>query len=202
MRKVTTILISLALLGSIPAHAMNAKYRQQLEKSGCTQVSELQGCDIHKSKAENAKAGYVTDTVAPASTKTSGKSSYEAQLEKSGCTQVSELQGCDIHKSKSENAKAGYVAGAESAPAASNGSPYAGQWVAKADSGATVATIRINAKDQVWVNGKKVTAKKSDGALIFRDGMITYTIQGDRRLKGEDFWHDTDVDTKGPINIE
>jgi hypothetical protein len=152
MRKFTAILISLALLGSIPAHAMNAKYRQQLEKSGCTQVSELQGCDIHKSKAENAKEGYASGT--------------------------------------------------DSAPTASNGSPYSGQWVAKADSGATVATIRIDGKDQVWVNGKKVTAKKSDGALIFRAGMITYTIQGDRRIKGEDIWHDTDVGTKGPINAE
>ena len=29
------------------AYAINDKYRQQLEQSGCTQVSEIQGCDIH-----------------------------------------------------------------------------------------------------------------------------------------------------------
>ncbi|MGL4205564.1 MAG: hypothetical protein ACRCRW_05515 [Aeromonadaceae bacterium] len=198
MYKITTVLLSLALLGSVPAHAINAKYRQQLEHSGCTQVSEMQGCDIHKSKAENAKAGFVNEAAAPAKT----GNSYKDQLERSGCTQASELQGCDIHKSKAENAQAGFVSGEQSQSAASSGSPYAGQWVAKADSGATVATIRIDAKDQVWVNGKKVKAKKSDGALIFRDGMITYTIQGDRRLTGEDSWHDTDADTRGPIHAE
>lgn len=37
------------------AYAIDAKYRQQLEHSGCTQVTELQGCDIRKSKEENAK---------------------------------------------------------------------------------------------------------------------------------------------------
>ena len=152
MRKMTTELISLALLSSAPVYAINAKYRQQLEHSGCTQVSEMQGCDIHKSKAENAKAGFVS--------------------------------------------------GAQSQSAVTSGSPYAGQWVAKGDSGATVATIRIDAKDQVWVNGKRVKVKKSDGTLIFRDGMINYTIQGDRRIQGEDFWHDTDADTKGPIHAE
>jgi hypothetical protein len=39
-------------------HAINAKYRQQLERSGCTQASEAQGCDITKTKEENAKAGF------------------------------------------------------------------------------------------------------------------------------------------------
>lgn len=199
MRNIMTALISLTLLASLPAHAMNAKYRHQLEKSGCTQVSELQGCDIHKSKAENAKAGYINQAAAPAKT---GHSSYMEQLERSGCTQASELQGCDIHKSKQENAKAGYGSGPQTENAATSDSPYAGQWVAKTDSGDTVATIRINAKDQVWVNGKKVAAKKSDGALIFRDGMITYTLQGDRRLQGEDLWVDSDAGSKGAIHLE
>ncbi len=199
MRKIMTVLISLTLLGSLPAHAMNAKYRHQLEKSGCTQVSELEGCDIHKSKAENAKAGYVNQAAAPAKT---GHSSYMEQLERSGCTQASELQGCDIHKSKAENAKAGYLSVAGRASAASNGSPYAGKWIAKTDSDDTVATIQINAQDQVLVNGKKVKAKKSDGALIFRDGMITYTIQGDRQLRAEDVWVDSDAGSRGVITAE
>jgi len=47
-----------------------------------------------------------------------------------------------------------------------------------------------------------VNAKRSDGALVFRDGTITYTIQGDRRLKGEDYWSDSDAGTKGPIVAE
>lgn len=141
------------LLACNSAHAINEKYRQQLERSGCTQVSELQGCDIHKSKAENAKAGFVSD----------------APAEKAS---------------------------------ADNQTPYAGQWVAKADSGATVATIRIDSKEQVWVNGKKVNAKRSDGALVFKVGSIMYTIQGDRRLKNEDSWTDFDAGTKGSIIAE
>lgn len=133
-----------------PAHAINARYAKQLERSGCTQVSENQGCDIRKTKEENAKAGFDTSV-------------YDRK------------------------------------PAAQAASPYTGQWVARSDVGATVATIRINAKDQVWVNGRRVKAKKSDGALVFRDGMVTFTIQGDRRLQGEDTWADRDAGTKGLI---
>jgi hypothetical protein len=142
-----------ALLAQSSAFAINAKYAQQLERSGCTQATEAQGCDITKTKAENAKAGFATE--APA-TKASTK------------------------------------------PA----SPYTGQWVAKSDAGATVATIRIDAAEHVMVNGKKVKAKRSDGALVFSTGKITYTIQGDRRLKGEDTWTDSDAGTKGPIVVE
>ena len=35
------------------AYAIDAKYRELLIQSGCTQVSEMQGCDIYKSKEEN-----------------------------------------------------------------------------------------------------------------------------------------------------
>jgi hypothetical protein len=150
MTKKLTIALGVVFLAQAPAHAINAKYRQQLERSGCTQVSEAQGCDTKKTKAENAKAGFVTE------------------------------------------------APAEKGSAASQ-NPYAGQWVAKGTAGATVATLRIDNKEHVWVNGKKVKAKRSDGALVFRDGFITYTIQGDRRLKNEDYWVDSDAGSKGPI---
>ncbi|MCU7371907.1 hypothetical protein PEC18_13830 [Paucibacter sp. O1-1] len=141
------------------AHAINAKYAQQLERSGCTQVSEAQGCDIRKSKAENAKAGFVI---------------------------ISNNSGAALD-----------AAPQTAAPSAAT--PYAGQWVAKSDSGATVATIRIDAKERVWVNGKPVKAKRSDGGLMFKSGTITFRIQGDRRLKGEDSWTDSDAGTKGLI---
>jgi hypothetical protein len=153
MTKKLIITLGVTLLAQTPAYAISAKYRQQLERSGCTEVSEAQGCDIRKSKAENAKAGFVTE--APAS---NGNSASHT--------------------------------------------PYAGQWVAKSTEGATVATIRIDGKEQVWVNGKKVKAKRSDGALVFHAGFITYTIQGDRRLKDEDYWTDSDAGTKGPIVTE
>jgi hypothetical protein len=48
----------IALLLPIAAHAIDQKYARKLEESGCTQASELQGCDINKSKAENARAGF------------------------------------------------------------------------------------------------------------------------------------------------
>ncbi|MBM4199982.1 MAG: hypothetical protein FJ189_01685 [Gammaproteobacteria bacterium] len=153
MNKAFAITLATSLLASAPAHAINAKYRKQLERSGCTQVTEAQGCDITKTKEENAKAGFVA----------------EAPGHKSGLSPQS---------------------------------PYAGQWVAKGTAGATVATIRIDQKEHVWVDGKKVSAKRSDGALVFRTGKITYTIQGDRRLKGEDYWMDSDAGTKGPIKPE
>jgi hypothetical protein len=150
MKSSSLLVAGAVLLVQIPAYAIDAKYARQLERSGCTQATELHGCDITKTKAENAKAGFATDAAAP--------------------------KGGD--------------AGAN---------PYAGQWVAKSDSGATVATIRINKKEQVWVNGKRVKAKRSDGGLVFRDGKVSFTIQGDRRLKGEDFWIDSDAGTRGTI---
>ncbi|EPY6886873.1 hypothetical protein ACXEGV_004659 [Klebsiella quasipneumoniae] len=145
-----TLSFALALLTIFPAHAINAKYAQQLENSGCTQVTENQGCNIHKTKAENAAAGF----------------------------------------------------GSESAGAIS-ASPYAGNWIATfPETGATVAHIHINSREEVWVNNKKLKTKKSDGALIFKDGHVTYTLQGDRRIKGEDIWVDSDAGTKGPINAQ
>ena len=50
----------IALLLPIAAHAIDQKYAKKLEKSGCTQATELQGCDINKTKEQNAKAGFVT----------------------------------------------------------------------------------------------------------------------------------------------
>lgn len=54
--KLLAAMFSMALAHS-SAHAINAKHAKQLERSGCTQVSEVQGCDITKTKAENTKAG-------------------------------------------------------------------------------------------------------------------------------------------------
>ncbi len=156
MKKRLIFAVGTVLLANAPAHAIDAKYRQKLERSGCTQMSEMQGCDINKTKAENAKAGFVTETPA----ENAGQSAQAKQ------------------------------------------SPYAGNWVAVGPSGGTVAEIHIDHKEHVKVNGKAVKAKRSDGGLVFKQGFITYTIQGDRRLKGEDYWYDSDAKTKGPINTK
>ena len=165
MRLLLRFAPALALVFGASSHAINAQYAKQLERSGCTQVTELQGCDIHKTKAENAKA---------------------AAAAKAGAASTS--------------APASGAAKADNA--ASGGSPYTGNWIATGTEGATVAKIRIDGKEKVWVNGKPVKAKRSDGALVFKDKFVTYTIQGDRRLKGEDIWYDSDAKTRGPIMSE
>lgn len=140
------IFVAALLFASTSAHAIDEKYRQKLERSGCTQVSELQGCDINKTKAENAKAGFGT-----------------------------------------------------AAPTAA-ASTYAGTWIAKnAQTKQVVSTIRIDKNNKVTVNGKPVAAKLSDGALVFKVGFVTYTIQGDPRIQNESSWYDSDAKNKGPI---
>jgi hypothetical protein len=125
---------------------------------------------------------------------------YRKQLERSGCTQLSEMQGCDITQSKTENAKAGFVTESPTGrPKPSTRTTYAGNWIARNGDGGTLATIRIDTMERVWVNGKSVRAKRSDGALIFKVGDIQYLIQGDRRLHGEDTWSDFKTGTKGFI---
>lgn len=62
MKKLIISALTLAAIAAAPAHAINAKYREQLERSGCTQVTESDGtCDIHKTKAENAKTARPKD---------------------------------------------------------------------------------------------------------------------------------------------
>lgn len=63
MRQTALPLLVIAVacaLASPGARAIDAKYRAKLERSGCTQVTEMQGCDINKTKEENAKAGFGT----------------------------------------------------------------------------------------------------------------------------------------------
>mgnify|MGYP006158046825 FL=1 len=118
--------------------------------------------------------------------------SYAHQLERAGCTQMSELQGCDIRRSRAENERAGFKAGQPV-------TPYAGRWLARHQDGRPVARIRIDGNERVWVDDQPVQARRSDGALVFRRGPVMFTVQGDRRLVGEDVWRDTDAGTQGPI---
>ncbi|UYU33917.1 hypothetical protein [Siccibacter colletis] len=49
----TVYILALLAVVATPSHAISAKYRAQLERSGCTQITELQGCDIHQTKMQN-----------------------------------------------------------------------------------------------------------------------------------------------------
>jgi hypothetical protein len=63
MKKLMMIVIS-AAVAAAPAYAINAHYRAQLERSGCTQISDGDGsCDINKTKAENAAQNEQKKTV-------------------------------------------------------------------------------------------------------------------------------------------
>lgn len=54
--KIAVLAMLVASVVTIPAHAISASYRAKLERSGCTQVTEADGsCDVHKTKAQNAK---------------------------------------------------------------------------------------------------------------------------------------------------
>lgn len=91
--------------------AINKDYRYKLEQSGCTQVSEAQGCDINKSKDENAKAGFVNES---SDTTTSATSPYAGKwlaLSNSGVTVASIsidkndkviVNGKSVHATKSD----------------------------------------------------------------------------------------------------
>jgi len=63
MKKMLITLVVFAAVAASPAHAINEKYRAQLERSGCTQVTEADGtCDIHKTKAQNASHNHQTSS--------------------------------------------------------------------------------------------------------------------------------------------
>lgn len=55
MKARLTLIALLFTVAATPAHAINAHYRAQLARSGCTEINANDGtCDIHKSKAQNA----------------------------------------------------------------------------------------------------------------------------------------------------
>lgn len=62
MKAKLLFLIGLTTMAALsPAHAISEKYRQQLERSGCTQITDGNGCDITKTKAENMKSAPASD---------------------------------------------------------------------------------------------------------------------------------------------
>lgn len=50
-----------ASLVACSAKAINRDYRAQLEHSGCTQVTEAQGCNLNMSREWNTRHGFIQD---------------------------------------------------------------------------------------------------------------------------------------------
>jgi hypothetical protein len=76
------VIAGATLLATTSAQAIDAKYARLLERSGCTQVTEAQGCDIHKTKAENAKAGFGSTASTHSSTASGTQVAEQACLAK------------------------------------------------------------------------------------------------------------------------
>ena len=82
MKTPSLVIACATLLATTSVHAIDAEYRRLLERSGCTQVTETQGCDIHKTKAENAKAGFGSTAPAHSSAASGTKVAEKACLAK------------------------------------------------------------------------------------------------------------------------
>lgn len=93
-----TMLVPFAIVLAVAsgqAQAINEQYRKKLLSSGCTQVSEMQGCDINKSKEENAKAGFaLPESAAPANAAESSGRHLIAKSD-SGATVATIVIGAD-----------------------------------------------------------------------------------------------------------
>ncbi|QIP20869.1 hypothetical protein HA514_15145 [Enterobacter kobei] len=54
MKTQITLIALLFAVAALTAHAISSHYREQLARSGCTEMNASDGtCDIHKSKAQN-----------------------------------------------------------------------------------------------------------------------------------------------------
>ncbi|ENU30058.1 hypothetical protein F991_01855 [Acinetobacter sp. CIP-A165] len=123
---------------------------------------------------------------------------YRQQLEFSGCTQLSELQGCDISKTKEENIKAGFVQ-SSTVVTDQNTSISQPQWIAERRDGTSLARIKIDQQQRIWVNDLRVIAVKNRDQISFRQGKINYTIFTDTEKQSQSFWYDRYSKDKGKI---
>ena len=55
MKMPSLVVACVTLLATTAVQAIDAEYRRLLERSGCTQVSEAQGCDINKTKQSKSE---------------------------------------------------------------------------------------------------------------------------------------------------
>lgn len=125
---------------------------------------------------------------------------YRRNLERSGCTQVSELQGCDIHRSRAENAKAGFAVAKPAGPVRPGpGISLVGEWAAVRDSEAPFASIQVDSRERVRVEGRKVRARRIERGLEFRSGSLVYRIHVDGAGARSGSWTDSATGSTGPV---
>lgn len=81
------------------------------------------------------------------------------------------------HEADAESARADFVTEtpAGKGAAAAPGTLQDGRWFARGTDGATVATVRVDSRARVRVNGRRGKPKRSDDAPAFRDGTIPST---------------------------
>lgn len=53
LKNMKLITLALASLYVLPVHAISSQYSQKLDRSGCTELTDGNGCDINKTKEEN-----------------------------------------------------------------------------------------------------------------------------------------------------
>ncbi|ENQ1546097.1 hypothetical protein ACEOHC_003909 [Salmonella enterica] len=106
MKKLITLaaVISLAF-ASFNASAISAKYRAQLERSGCNEINAGHECDIHKTKAQNeAAAKKAATNVAPwagkyAAFKENGQRVANITITRSNVVTINGKKGAKVHVS-------------------------------------------------------------------------------------------------------
>ncbi|MCP2233043.1 MULTISPECIES: hypothetical protein [Erwinia] len=110
IKKAVLAALAITVFIQSPAHAISEKYRQQLERSGCTQQSELQGCDIHKSKQQNARAGFSDKTMQGAANGlTAFAGNYIASQKNGGKVAEIHIEGDSVYVDGKEVADVNHV---------------------------------------------------------------------------------------------
>lgn len=152
MKKRVLAILVVGLVSATTACAITPAQRAKYERSGCTQVSELQGCDLNKSYEWNERHGFINNDGEQ-------QSHY----------------GKHHHRDNQQN---GY--NDNHSDAGINGK-FAGNYVVKFDNGERGADIHIE-DSGVYLNGKEMRDVNAyNDTLTFRDGYATYTIRDNHR---------------------
>lgn len=146
-KRVLTVLI-IGLVTATTACAISPQQRARYERSGCTQSSIFDGCDLDKSYEWNERHGFIKGS----NDRNDGRHSQH-----------------NSHNNKNHNNGHHDNAGIDS--------EFYGNYEARFNNGQHVADIQVE-DSGVYVNGTEVRDTNAyKGNLAFRVGYATYTIQ-------------------------